>query len=480
MSLTASLNAAAAGLDLTARRADIVARNVANADAPGYARRTIEGNGPAGLPGSKLSVARQADPRLVQLRREAQSREAGAAVSQTFHADLDRAIGDPGRPGSLQGALARFDAALVSAAADPNVPTRLAEVSAAAQALAHRLNDVDGAIQAGRQNAEDDIGRAVGALNEDLSLVERLNADIRRVTAGGNDAADLTDRRSVVVDRISAMIPVREVARDGGAVALVSDGGLLLLDGRPVTIGFAGRPLVTADMSVPVQLSGLTVNGRDAPASGPASGIRGGALEAMFAVRDEAAPAATEMLDGLAAELILRFEDPAVDPTRAAGATGLFTDDGSPFAAAAPAGLAGRIAIDPTVSPDAPAQHWRLRDGLGAAAPGAGGDGALLLRYGAALARQDLPSVAGLPVAAADMTGHAAGVRSVISAARVEADDILAFRRGQAEDRAQGRDGGGVDIDGEMRRLLEVEQAYAANARVLQAVDTMMNRLMEL
>lgn len=480
MSLTSSLNSALAGLDLTSRRADIVARNVANSDAPGYARRGLEGSGRAGLPGSGVSVARLVDPRLTQLRREAQSREAGSAVVQTFGADLDAALGDPDQAGSLQDALGRFDAALVSAAADPNAPTRLGEIASAADALAARLNGIDGVIQDGRQKADTDIGRAVDQLNADLGQVERLNTDIRRLAAGGHDTADLVDRRTLVVDRISTTVPVRELLRDNGSVALVSEGGLLLLDGRPVTVGFAPRAPITAAMSVPIQLSGLTVNGRDALTAGTASGIRGGALEALFALRDVIAPDATALLDGVAAELIGRFEAQAVDDTVAPGSPGLFTDDGAPFSLTAPKGLAGRIAVNDAVAVDRPEGHWRLRDGLGATGPGSGGDAALLLRYGAAFARSATPLVAGLPAVAADVPGHAAGLRSLVSAARVEADDRLAYHRSLAEDRGERRDGGGVDIDAEMRRLVELEQAYAANARVMQAVADMMNRLTEL
>jgi flagellar hook-associated protein 1 FlgK len=38
----------------------------------------------------------------------------------------------------------------------------------------------------------------------------------------------------------------------------------------------------------------------------------------------------------------------------------------------------------------------------------------------------------------------------------------------------------GVDSDQELQNLLRIEQAYAANARVLQTIDAMMQRLMEL
>ncbi len=40
--------------------------------------------------------------------------------------------------------------------------------------------------------------------------------------------------------------------------------------------------------------------------------------------------------------------------------------------------------------------------------------------------------------------------------------------------------GQGVDTDVEMQNLLLIEQSYAANAKVLSAVDQMMQRLLEL
>ena len=38
----------------------------------------------------------------------------------------------------------------------------------------------------------------------------------------------------------------------------------------------------------------------------------------------------------------------------------------------------------------------------------------------------------------------------------------------------------GVDIDDQMQDLLIIEQAYAANARVIQTASQMLDRLMEL
>ncbi len=481
MSLTSSLNFALVGLDASSRRAEVVARNVANADRAGYARRSIAVSGPGlGLPGSGLAVSREVDPRLVQLRREAQAREAGTSISQDFSSRLDTVIGDPDQAGSLQDRLARFDAALVSAAADPSAQVRLTEISQSASDLVAQINEADEAIQAGRQKADADIGAAVAQLNDDLARVARLNTDILRLNAGGHDAADLLDQRGQVIDRISAQIPVRELPRDNGAVALVSDGGAILLDGRPVQLEFAARAPITPDMSIPVQLSPLSMNGRVAPTGSGNSAIGGGELAALFELRDELAPEATARLDAFAAELVSRFEGPNADPSLAAGVSGLFTDNGAAYDPMAPEGLAGRLSINEFVTPDRTDQHWRLRDGLAAAVPGDGSDASQLLRLGSRLYEVQAPVAGGLPNVPAGLLGQAATLKSLISSDRVSADTNLAMASTESEGLALQGDGGKVDIDAEMRRLVQIEQAYAANARLIQAVDEMMNRLTEI
>ncbi|WP_281824315.1 FlgK family flagellar hook-associated protein [Jannaschia rubra] len=479
MSLTSSLNFAVAGLDLASRRAEVVSRNVANADRAGYATRNVETGG-VGQPGAVATIARGTDPQLVLLRRDAQSRLGGNEVLQSFHTALDAAIGDPDTPGGLQDRLARLDAAFVSAAADPSSSQGLAGISRAASDLATAFNGLGDLVDRHRQDADGAIGKAVTQINQDLEDVARLNTDIRRLHSSGHDTADLLDQRGVLIDRISGQIPLREMPRDGGAVALVSRGGVMLLDGKPATLGFAARAPITAAMTFPTHLSGLEVNGRSVNVTEGSGGIPGGKLEALFALRDDTAPEAMRRLDGLADDLIARFEAGGLDATRPVGAPGLFTDAGNASSPTAPSGLAGRISINALVAPDNSANLWRLRDGLGATAPGTGADGNLLLRYGAALAERRTPAGPGLPDVPEDVAGHAATLRSLVSGARVRFDDAVAFGTTEAQALVEGRDGGKVDVDSEMRRLIEIEQAYAANARIVQAVSDMMNRLTEI
>lgn len=473
MSLTASLNTALSGLGLTARRAEILASNVASADTPGYARRRLSTDGTV----QGTQVLREVDPALQQMRRDAGAEAAGAAITAGFASALDMRMGDPDRPGSLQALLARFDAALTVAAADPTSLAGLASGAAAAEDLVDGLTGLADLVIDARQGAEARIADGVARLGSDLALVADLNADIRRLEVLGQDPSDLRDRRASIVDRISEAVPVRQLPRDHGEVALVSHGGVILLDGSPAEIGFSERAFVEPDQAYPADLSGLTVDGRAVGTGRDGDGLAGGSLGALFDLRDRAAPEAMARLDAIALELAQRFQDGATDPSLSATEPGLFTDRQARVGTAPDAGLAARLQVNDLLASDGPE---RLRDGFGAAAPAAPASNAQLLRFSDALAARTAPLSGALGSAPADLTDLGGRLRSALSSDRLAAQDASDGADLTWQRLVDLRDGGAVDIDEEMRRLLAVEQAYAANARLIQAVGQMMDRVTEI
>jgi flagellar hook-associated protein 1 FlgK len=477
MSLTASMGAALAGLSLNSKRAETVAANVANVDRPGYARRTVEsGSRGPGLAPDISTIDRAGDSRLSALRREADARAGNASVLQSFHTAIDNAIGDPDQPEALQGRIARFDSALLLAAANPYSDAALSDVAHAAADVAAKLTELDGVVADRRQAAEDGIGKAVAALNSDLSEVARLNADIRRHGRSDQVSAGLLDRRDALIDRISEQVPVHVLPRDGNTVALVTHGGSILLDSLPVEIGFTSRSPITASMAFPGALSGLTIGGHPVSDHGEAGSIGGGRLSALFEIRDHAAPDSTTRLDVFATELVTRFSSTDTDPTLASGEAGLFE-----LAPSGPGadGAAARVRLNATLDPNDAATFVHLRSGFGTVPPSPA-DQPSLSRLSDAVSRMVVPSDSTLGARANDLSGYAAGLRSIVSADRVRIDGIASSASAMAKDRTAMRDGAAVDIDAEMRRLVDIEQSYAANARVLQVAGEMLDRLTEI
>ena len=116
-----------------------------------------------------------------------------------------------------------------------------------------------------------------------------------------------------MIDDISRIIPLREVPRGNGQVALFSAGGAVLLDGSPATLGFVPAGMIVPGMTQGSgALSGLTINGKPV-AKGEGGAVSGGSLAGHFAVRDDLGPQAQARLDALARDLTERFSDPALD-----------------------------------------------------------------------------------------------------------------------------------------------------------------------
>ncbi|MFV2002411.1 MAG: flagellar basal body rod C-terminal domain-containing protein, partial [Paracoccaceae bacterium] len=179
-------------------------------------------------------------------------------------------------------------------------------------------------------------------------------------------------------------------------------------------------------------------------------------------------------------DLVERFADPAVDATLGATDPGLFTDDGAAFSSVDEVGLSARLKINALVDPDAGGGLWRLRDGLGAAVPGSVGDATLLLSLADALSVARVPASGGFIGAARSAIGLASDLVSLVNADlnSFEADQSFALAQVDTLTAIELRSG--VDTDYEMQQLLLIEQAFAANARVITTVDEMIKTLLGL
>jgi flagellar hook-associated protein 1 FlgK len=214
-----------------------------------------------------------------------------------------------------------------------------------------------------------------------------------------------------------------------------------------------------------------------AVATGPGGGLfDGGSLAALFEVRDRIVPEFDAEADRYANDLIERFRDLVPPGALDAGGDGLFVD-GNPGGLA---GLAGRIELNAAVDPNAGGAVWRLRDGLGAATPGAEGDGTTLQALSDAMmaARDPLGFVSqnartGSATMASEIGSFFAG-----RAARSDEDRAYLVARQSALAEQETHEVG-VDSDAELESLMLVEQAYAANARVLSVIDDLMKLLLE-
>jgi flagellar hook-associated protein 1 len=480
MALSTALNSALSGLQVTSRGTQIVADNIANAGTDGYgvrsltqAARSIGGNGTGVI---ATGVDRRMDAALVGAVRLASAEQDAAALKQSFWSQLENTLGVSGGTNGLLTQISELDSALSTAIAAPDSRAALAQVAQAASDLTQVFHNAQNTLLDARDTADGMIARDIDALNTLLSDAVRLNQEIQQQSVSGRSPAALMDQRQLVVNQIAGLMPVTEIPRDFGRIMLIAADGTILVDQHAAQFAFQRSPNPQpGDTVANGGLAEITLGTRS---FGSEHTILGnGRLGAAMAIRDVHVPAMQAGLDWVAADLISRFADPAVDPTLPTGAFGLFQDpvNAPPLV---PLGISGRIALSPSVAPDDPSAFWRLRDGLGAISIGPVGANGLLNGLRDALRLSSPAGVLGQP--ARDVHGHATELLSAVTINRLRADSQEAQAATRAAVLDQQLRSQGVDTDAQMQKLLVLEQNYAANAKVIVTLDQMIQTLLEI
>lgn len=481
MSISSALANAMSGLRAAGRSSETISSNIANAMNPNYGVRRIEQSA-SEFGGVRVDgTVRLVNPAYLADKRLANAAFSNASDVSTFLNRLEGLIGTPDEASSLSARLAEFESSLVTAASRPDAPERLNAVVNAAGDLATLLKKASDGVQQARSDADRTIGVQVDRLNTALAGVDELNEQITKTLVLGGDASALYDNRQALVDEISSIVPVRQVPRDNGKVALYSTGGAILLGSSPAEIGFSTVNQVTPYMSLGAgTLSGLTIDGIAVRTDSQRGALSGGSLAAQFEIRDDLAVEAQTQLDAFARDLSERFQDPATDPTLVAGDPGLFTDGGIAIDPLNEVGLSSRLTINAAVDELQGGDAWRIRDGINAAAQGDVGDARILKSLSAALSAKRTPASGSFGAGSFSAISLVSSMTSQFGAERGRAEQTLSFASAQFDEITQLMLTEGVDTDQELQRLLLVEQTYAANARMIEAADEMLQTILRI
>lgn len=482
MSISTALSAALSGLAANTRMAQTVSNNIANATTEGYGARTVitgsivtggEGNGVR-----VVGIERRSDPIVTGNRRLADADLGAVNAGASFYSRLENLIGTPEDAGSLSGRLDVFETSLVIAENAPESDAALSGVLFSADAVATKMNEISDGIQTMRSEADTEIATAVGIINNALEELDLLNDQLTRERNIGGSGNAVLDQQQVLIDQVAEYIPVREYRDPIGTVRLYATDGTKLLDFDATVFEFSPSRVITPDMTLGTPLSDITVDGATLPTSGSQPALSGGRLRALFDIRDTYGVEAQTKLDAVARDLAERFEDPALDATRAPGDPGLFTDIGALTAPATEVGLSGRIEVNALVDPDRGGDVFRIRDGLGAATPGNVGDASLLQGMSDALSGNRVTASGGFTNAPRSMSVLGGEILSIVGTERQFAETSQAFATTRQQVLLEAELEQGVNTDAELQRLVLIEQMYQANARVIQVVSEMIDELL--
>src|SRR5215216_4339076 len=191
MGLSQALATAMSGLRATQASLALVSSNVANAETPGYVRKTV--NQVAGLTGDFGSsvlingVNRELDQYLQTQLRTERSGAAYADIRSTYLANLQTVYGNPDDTGTIEDAFDKLLTAVQGLSTSPESPSARIGVVNAAQLLAQQLNATTQGIQSLRANAESGINDSVNTANNAMAQIAAINNQLQN--HGPTDAA---------------------------------------------------------------------------------------------------------------------------------------------------------------------------------------------------------------------------------------------------------------------------------------------------
>jgi flagellar hook-associated protein 1 FlgK len=457
-----SLATAYSGLAAARAGIDVTGQNIANAGTAGYTRQRVTQNsipatqtgfmrGTAALAGQGVSVdgiARLASLTLDVGVRVAAGSSAYADARATALSALETGLHEPGKDG-LSAKLDAFWSSWSELASHPDDPGAASAVLGAAGTVAAALASGSKAVDAQWSSVRGTVAGQVTQLNDAAKQVADLNGRIRTALASGGTANELLDQRDQLTEQIATLA--------GGTTRTNADGTVdVLLGGNPLVQGTDARAVA---LGGGVRLAdGAAVTLTWTSGSAGSVSLSGGSIGGALAVL---APADGNGTGGALAQAAASYDAVAtqlattVNAVHATGTTPAGTTGTAFFALAAGVPAAQGLSVVPT-------------DGSGLATRNAAGQ--LDDSFADALSRL------GTGPGAADTT-WATFVAGVGTASRSAATESTLTGLALTNARTQQQSSAGVDLDEENVNLLSYQHAYQGAARVLTAVDEMLDTI---
>jgi flagellar hook-associated protein 1 FlgK len=517
MSLASALTIATGGLANVSAQLALVSHNVANASTPSYAVETLDtesvtagGVGMGVLTGPAMRNVNQA---LQAATLQQNSTVAGLQTTQTALQAIDAISGTPGAGtdlGSLVGNLADQFSTLLS---DPSNSAQQSAVVSSATALAQGINALSSGYTTQRQTAENGIVSEVGTVNSTLSTIGSLSAQIVAQQADGLSTADLENQRDAAVQGLSQLVSVSTLVQPNGNMVVTTASGTTLPTNAP-TIASSG--VSPGAPSGPLSIAGANVQPGSTYPSGGIGGIMlggvdvtqqmtGGQIGANITLRDATLPTYQAELDEFSQNTASQF---------AAQGLSLFTDPSGnvPSGGGSPVqsgyvGFAAEIQVNPAVQTDPSlvvnGNVTVPGSPTGSAAftpnPAGGPAGFTTLISDVLNYTFGTDAQSGVPQPAANTTGLGATgtLTAPFGAPATLTDFANAITGAEANDSAsatsqlgteqavqttltnQLSSQSGVNLDQQMSMMIQLQNAYGANAKVMDAVQNMFTQLLD-
>lgn len=328
MGLGQALTSAVSGLRVTQAGLSLIASNIANAETPGYVKKTAtqvataSGNLTIGVRLS--SITRELDQYLQRQLRMETSGGAYATTRAGFFERLQGVFGQPGAENALETVFNGFVAAAQSLATSPDSGASRYAVLTAGQTLAQHLNGMTADIQGLRSDAELALSDAVNQANSALRNIAQINRQLGLTNVQDATTATLRDERDFYIDQLSQLMDIKVVESDHNQINIFTRAGAQLVGDRASTIIFDAKGSLSATSQWDIDPAKRSVGtllldpGSGGTVDMIASDMFGsGKIAALLEMRDDVLVEAQAQIDQIASAMSRALSDRTIAGTAA-------------------------------------------------------------------------------------------------------------------------------------------------------------------
>lgn len=488
---TSALGSALSGLRLAQKAMDVTANNLSNATIEGYTRKTLaqesviaDGIGVGVRYGQ---IQRYVDQAVQRDYRNQLGTQGYLATREGYLSRLLAVHGSTDNESNINAQMGRLYNNFVALSADPDNPSMHAKIVSQAQQTARSLNTYHAQLQDMRNEVQTQLKTEVQELNGHLKQIADLNIKIKQDAVMGKSTAALEDLRDVAVKKVAEQLEVSYFIDGDNVLVLQTMQGHVLADTEPRNVRF-DHSILTPSSQYPDSASGLIIELNTNEVVDIAGKSPGGRIGGLLDLRDKELIGYMTQLDELAHKTMLRFEEQGLT---------LFTDMNGLVPANNPydyVGLAGSIQVNTAVLND----PSLVQKGTGGVPLNPGANDIIMNVVNYTFGRTK--DASGTPHTPFNVANLGAYNNINISIIGNPESSLLEFAGAILDNQAKDYDltnsslqtesayladvqtrlleGSAVNSDEELGRMIEIQKAYSANAKMIGTLDELFRDLL--
>lgn len=490
MSLEVTLRNAVSGLAVTQKNIEVVSRNVSNGQTEGYTRKIHkqENRDPRVGGVNALDAVRIVDEAMRRDLALQEGRVANYTVREAALGRIEAVNVDPEDELSLASVFGRLREAFSELSSAPESPALQQAVVSRATTLTETIRRLAGVYEDERDRTQTDIAASITKVNNLLENIANLNDSISTAVKAGRKVPDLEDQRDSAIKSLSEEMDVTVVSRQDGTVAVLTSNGRTLVDRTAFTFSFTPTKTDNSTYYPSGGINGITLGGNDVT-----NELIGGRIGGYVQLRDQTIPRFQAQLDEFAYRMTTTFN---------AQGLRLFSNNAAGAMPDTTQTLTGRVSYSKSITVPDPLKNnpTLVQQGWANATPATiptastrpVGDNTLVttlltnvfdtntVTFGATNLGPNSNISTLLPPSAS----LAQFTREIVAYQSNERANLTTLLKGETTYRDslsnKINDQSGVNLDTEVSLLIQLQQTYGANARVITATNRMFDDLMSI